>query len=98
MTQDTYPTTPGFKEHGGASEEAAERIKESAATLRRRALDVLKATPAGLTADEIASRLNVSILSIRPRISELGKSGSARKSGARRRNRSGMSAAVWLAS
>ena len=47
------------------------------------------------TADEVADRLNQSPLTIRPRVSELRTAGKIRDTGARRRNASGKSAAVW---
>ena len=51
----------------------------------------------GLTADEVAGRLGLSILSVRPRISELTRLGKVRDSGHRRRNTSGKNAIVWAA-
>jgi len=51
----------------------------------------------GLTADEVAGRLGLSILSIRPRITELARLGKVRDSGERRRNGSGRKAIVWAA-
>lgn len=90
----SYPETPGYKE-GGTSREAAESIIEDAATLRGRALDLLKGE--ALTADEVAARLNRSILSVRPRISELRAKGLVENTGERRVNVSGKQAAVWRA-
>ena len=90
----SYPASPGFKE-GGTSREAALSIKEDAATLRGRALDLLQRE--ALTADEVALRLGRSILSIRPRISELRAKGLVENTGARRINQSGKAAAVWKA-
>jgi hypothetical protein len=58
-------------------------------------LQVLAATPSGLTADEIAARLEESVLAVRPRVSELFHAGRIAKSGERRRNASGLSAHVW---
>jgi predicted transcriptional regulator len=49
----------------------------------------------GATADEIADELNRSILSIRPRFSELLRQGLIRDTGVRRGNQSGCSAKVW---
>jgi hypothetical protein len=50
---------------------------------------------AGATADEIAQALSASVLSIRPRVSELNRSGEIVQTGARRKNESGLSATVW---
>lgn len=80
---------------GGTSAEAAKKIH--ARRLQEKALSVLQRSPGGLTADEIAAALDLSILSIRPRISELKKQGRVEKTRVRRRNASGMSASVWRA-
>jgi predicted ArsR family transcriptional regulator len=63
--------------------------------LRRLVIDVLAATPSGLTADEIAATLDESVLAVRPRVSELFHAGLIEKTGERRRNQSGLSAHVW---
>ena len=63
--------------------------------LRTLALQMLAATPAGLTADEIAVRLGESVLAVRPRVSELFHAGLIEKTGARRFNASGLRAHVW---
>jgi predicted ArsR family transcriptional regulator len=75
----------------------AEKARTSARweRLRARVLELLAATPAGLTADEIAAKLAESVLAIRPRVSELFHAGLIEKTGARRRNASGLSAHVW---
>ena len=88
----TYPTGPGFKE-GETSREAAEAISATAPLLRERCLDCLSLGPK--TPDEVAERLGLSILSVRPRISELARMGRIRDTGQRRRNRSGKRAKVW---
>lgn len=90
----SYPLAAGFKT-GGTSQEAAKKIH--AARLQKAALRVLQTNPGGLTADEIASELCESILSIRPRVSELKRQGLIEKTKERRRNVSGMSACVWRA-
>lgn len=92
-----YPIEPGAKERGGTSEEAAQAIGgRKSAVLRELAFRVLeKFGP--MTADEVAARCAMSVLSIRPRISELGDMGRIRKTNERRRNASGQSAAVWEA-
>lgn len=93
----TYPDHPGFKVPG-TSEEAARRVRGSAKVLRERVLVRLRERAAGMTADEIAEDLNLSVLSVRPRVSELNRLGEIRKNGLRRRNASGLSASVWVVS
>lgn len=96
MTDAIYPTAPGYKEHGGTSEEAARSFKPTVAALRAVALRHLcDVGLGGLTADETAGRMCCSILSVRPRISELYRMGLIQKTGERRKNGSGMAAAVW---
>jgi hypothetical protein len=90
-----YPDAPGFK-RGGTSEQAAEAFKGSAAKLRVRALAEFARHPiSGATADEVARALGCSVLSIRPRVSELNRSGEIVATGSRRKNASGLGATVW---
>lgn len=68
-----------------------------AITVRREVLAHLeKIAPEGGTADEIADALKRSILTVRPRVSELNKAALIRDSGERRRNASGHGAIVWM--
>jgi FaeA-like protein len=90
-----YPQSPGFKENG-TSREAAHRMTPSATALRGLILSELMHWQTGLTADELASHLGHSILAVRPRVSELNKQGKIKKTSERRKNASGMSAAVWV--
>ena len=90
-----YPDHPGWKAPG-TSQQAAVRMAPQVTGLRARVLHSLKAGGAG-TADEIADRLNVSILSIRPRFSELNRLGLIEETGERRSNDSGAAANVWRA-
>lgn len=93
-----YPDSPGSK-GGETSREAARAIAPRAGTVRRLVLDAFKTIfPAALTADEMADRLDCSILTIRPRVSELHAAGLIEQTVQRRRNRSGMMAKVWRAS
>ncbi len=94
MNEAKYPDVPGAKTHDpDTSMEAATAIKDRAVILRERCRDELKARD--LTADEIAERLGESVLSIRPRISELYKRARVWPTGERRKNKSGKSAVVW---
>ena len=90
----TYPASPGFKE-ATTSREAAASMARQAPRLRDRCRQALRAGPA--TADEIAERLNLSILAVRPRITELHRLGLVRETGERRANESGRFAKVWRA-
>jgi len=90
-----YPNVPGFKARD-TSADAASAAKETAPILRARCLAVLERSN-GLTADEVAGRLGASILSVRPRITELTHLGKIRDTGSRRSNASGKSAIVWMA-
>ena len=89
----TYPQTPGFKT-GGTSAAAAFEVAEDAATLRARCYELIQLR-GDHTADEVAAMLDRSVLSIRPRFTELFKQGRIFKSGVRRKNSSGISATVW---
>lgn len=88
-----YPHQPGAQDRE-TSRAAAAAAGETSALLRARALAVLEGSR-GLTADEVAGKLGLSILSIRPRITELSRLGRARDSGERRHNASGRRAIVW---
>jgi predicted ArsR family transcriptional regulator len=92
-----YPHSPGFKS-GSTSRLAARRIAPHAEALRDRVRAFLMANyPTPFTADEVADRLNVSILSVRPRVSELRHSRLIERTAERRRNKSGMMAHCWRA-
>jgi predicted ArsR family transcriptional regulator len=90
----TYPDAPGFKV-AGPSQQAAEAITGKAARLRATVLAQIAQYRAGATADEIATDLNLSVLSVRPRVSELHRTGEIEQTGGRRKNESGMTATVW---
>lgn len=69
----------------------------AAPSLRASVLIALQSTPGGLTADEVAEKIGASILSIRPRVTELSKAGIIIPSCERRMNASGRRATVWCA-
>jgi hypothetical protein len=90
-----YPNSPGSKT-GGASVEAAHAVALHAKTLRNRVRDFLRdCHPAAFSADQIADALGETILSVRPRVSELKKMGVIEAVIERHKNRSGMSAHCW---
>jgi hypothetical protein len=88
----SYPHSPGWKSPD-TSRDAAHAMHGSAKILRDRVLAAIK-REAG-TADEVAGRLGESILSVRPRLSELARMDKIERTGERRQNASGMNAAVW---
>jgi predicted ArsR family transcriptional regulator len=85
-----YPNDAGWKEET-TSKAAAQEIDTE--TLRELVLDCLALTD--LTADECAEMLHKSVLSIRPRFSELRAKGLIVPEGSRRLNKSGKKAIVW---
>jgi hypothetical protein len=95
MSGSTYPDRPGHKVPG-PSEDAATAIAGSAGTLRDRVREVIATALSGITADDVAAQLNRSILSVRPRVSELRRLGDIRQAEGRGKNRSGMSASRWV--
>jgi predicted ArsR family transcriptional regulator len=94
MSELIYPDAPGFKV-SGPSEQAAEAIGSTANKMRAAVLAQFAAYPGGATADEVAKDLNLSVLSVRPRVSELKRTGKIKQTGSRRKNESGMTATVW---
>jgi transposase len=90
---DQYPDQPGFKAPG-PSEQAAQAICSTAKKLRDQVLKIIAEAPAGLSADAVADRLGKSVLSVRPRVSELRRLGEIQPTTQRVKNQSGMSATV----
>jgi predicted transcriptional regulator len=88
-----YFGSPGAQDRD-TSRAAATAIAPAAATIRAQVLALFERSR-GLTADEAAGRLGLSILTVRPRVTELARMGRLRDSGARRTNGSGKSAIVW---
>jgi hypothetical protein len=93
-----YPEAPGSRVPG-TSQEAAAAIAGHATRLRKVVLrEFLAAGQGGLTPDQAARRVEESILSVRPRVTELKVAGLLVPTGERRANDSGMSAGVLKAS
>ncbi len=91
-----YPQRPGSK--SPLSCEAARKITPHANTVRKAVLAEFRAAyPRGLTADQVAKLLGESVLTVRPRVSELRAANLIEPTPERRRNESGMTAAVWRA-
>lgn len=90
------PEGPGWKQ-GDTSAQAAAEMAPKAATLRQMALDALREADEPLTADEVAARLRMDRLSIRPRITELRNAGRVVDSGQRGTTRAGKTAVKWIA-
>lgn len=86
-----YPHSPGYKSRS-TSRQSAEAMAPKVETLREQCLAALTVDS---TADEVAGRLNKSVLSIRPRVAELARLGKIVDSGIRRANESSHRAIVW---
>jgi len=84
---------PDLFSYSTTSKAAAEAIADISATLRAAVFKELAICPG--TADEVAKRLGIDKLAIRPRCSELRFDGKIRPSGIHRRNDSGRPAIVW---
>src|SRR5258705_13088158 len=92
-----YPATPGYKAPG-TSREAALQVTARAQTLRDLVHNFMKSRyPAAFSADQVAEALGETILSVRPRMSELHRHGKIQCTGARRKNQSGMTANCYRA-
>ncbi|SHG87197.1 hypothetical protein [Bradyrhizobium erythrophlei] len=92
MAKKPYPKGLGYKEND-TSKDAAEEFESRAVVLRARAYSYISRNP-GRTADQIAEALGETIVSMRPRVSELRKEGLIVNDG-RGVNASGMSAHRW---
>ncbi|OHC95652.1 MAG: hypothetical protein A2792_03515 [Sphingomonadales bacterium RIFCSPHIGHO2_01_FULL_65_20] len=94
--RERYPNAPGFKAHG-TSADAAASMRNSAPRLRRMCLEhIEKAADKGATPDETAAALGLSVLSVRPRFTELARDAAIRPTGETRPNASGRAAKVWV--
>jgi hypothetical protein len=93
--KESYPFAPGYRELT-TSRDAAKFVADRADILRDRVLTAIRnAGPAGLTADQCASRIGETVLAVRPRVTELKWAGKIETTGERRANASGAKAAVW---
>lgn len=90
----SYPNEPGYKEKGGTSQQAARSIQESAASVRAKVREVFR-KKIYLTADQAADLLGLSVLTVRPRVSELFLRDDLSKTTIRRQNASGHTATVY---
>ena len=90
----TYPHSPGWKE-ATTSLDAAEAIESHADTVRAHVLRIL--SERAFTADAVAAIIGESILTVRPRVTELFKAGRIIRTGQRLRNQSGRYAHVYRA-
>ena len=93
----TYPDAPGHR-NVDTSIAAADALAPKLWRLQRMAgAAICDAGVHGLTADELAARLDMDRWSIQPRTSELKRKGLIRDSGQRRSNATGKLAIVWVA-
>jgi hypothetical protein len=91
----TPEPAPPAQAHSATSLAAADSMDGNTLnTLQRRVLDLLHATPGGLTDEEIANRLGMNPSTERPRRIELARRGLVVKAGTRK-TASGRNADVW---
>ena len=87
--------SPGYKEHS-TSKEAATKVASRSRKLRERTLDAIKRKHSyAATPEEVSEILNESILSIRPRFTELKIMNFIYDSGLRRKNYFNSNTKVW---
>ena len=92
-----YPNAPGHR-NVDTSMAAADALAPKLGRLQRMAEATIRdAGIIGLTADELAARLDMDRWSIQPRTTELKRKGLIRDSGQRRPNSTGKQAIVWIA-
>lgn len=73
---------------------AAAHAANTSEAVRNRVIAAIQST-GPMTADETARVLDLSVLAVRPRFTELRLTGKIRDTGKRRKNESGRSAIVW---
>ena len=74
---------------------AAHDIAPVSGTIRARVLAEYHANPFPLTADEVADRLGLEFISVRPRVTELSNDNLLRDSGVRKMGRFGKEQIAW---
>ena len=91
-----YPEEAGTKTEEGPSREAAQDLnkKNKPQRLRSKVIATLELF-GSMTADECADKMRESILSIRPRFSELSRLGKIYKTGELRPSSTGKNQNVW---
>lgn len=89
---DAYPDSPGWTD-AGTSRDAALSVVDGLTENQARVFNVIRARPS--TADEVAAALKLTVLYVRPRVSELRALGKIEPSPDRRENDSGRRAVVW---
>ena len=78
--------------------EAMNAMAGRASVIRAQALEAVRTTGrCGMTPDECAQYLRLTVLAVRPRFTELKQAGLIAATGERRRNASGSTAAVYAA-
>ena len=88
-----YPSSPGFKDRD-TSLKAAASVAKGTAFLQRKCIEALR-RHGPMTPDETAGKINVSILAVRPRFTELLHAGAIANTGERRLNASRRWAKVY---
>lgn len=91
-----YPNNPGFKAQE-TSRQAAQDIKPKASILRQKVLELIRDSVFGISPDKAAAQLGESILSIRPRFSELKAKGLIVDSGRRDLTEFHKASIIWVA-
>ena len=92
-----YPEAPGHR-NVDTSVAAAQDLAPKLGRLQHLALQAIRSAGwLGLTADELADRLDMGRYTVQPRTSELKLKGLIRDSGQRRPNATGKKAIVWVA-
>lgn len=71
----SYPDGPGYVRNNQSSEEAADSMRESAASIRYRVHEYIASQPQGVTCDEAEVALNLSHQTCSARCTELKRQG-----------------------
>ena len=92
-----FSAPPARSSDPATSYAAAESIRASIPALEEAVLSALRtAGPTGLTTEQLADRMRMSLVTVSPRLAPLAVKGLVRQDG-RRMNRSGRTAIVWVA-